>query len=150
MRERGQLLDSLDALATLGVRRELADRDWNRPWPACPPQARDLGRWPGSADGGFPEQLPLRLPTSLENQVRAACWYTSFEAIEALEDWRRRYPQVIPRRRWAPAGLESALDAYDQLALRVTTTGEIWRAGIERGMDAAAGREAVGAGGGPR
>ncbi|MFF9480630.1 hypothetical protein [Streptomyces sp. NPDC014733] len=150
MRERGLLLDSLDALATLGVRREVADRGWDRPWPACPPQARGLGRWPGSADGGFPEQLPLRLPAVLENQVRAACWYTSAGAIEALEVWRRRYPQVIPRRRWAPSGLESALETYDRLAARVTTTGEIWRAGIERGMAAAARRDAVGAGGRPR
>ncbi|GAA3162801.1 MULTISPECIES: hypothetical protein [Streptomyces] len=149
LRERGQLLDSLDALATLGVRREVAHRGWDRPWPACPPQARDLGRWPGSADGGFPEQLSLRLPASLENQVRAACWYASYEAIEALEEWRLRYPQVMPRRRWAPTGLESALAAYDRLAARVITTGEIWRAGIRHGMATAAGHRAVGAGGHP-
>ncbi|WP_399087913.1 hypothetical protein ACGH2B_12190 [Streptomyces sp. BBFR2] len=150
MREHGRLLDSLDALAALGVRREMAARGWDRPWPACPPQARDLGRWPGSADGGFPEQLPLRLPVGLENQVRAACWYTSYEAIEALVEWRRRHPQVIPRRRWAPPGLEDALDAYDRLAARVTTTGEIWRAGVERGMHAAGGHGPVSSGGPPR
>ncbi|QLH23603.1 hypothetical protein [Streptomyces sp. Rer75] len=131
-------MDSIDALAAVGVREELQARGWDRRWPACPEEARSLGRWPGSRDGGFPEQLPLRLPARLERQARAACWYTSAEAIDALRDWRAQYPHVKPSRRWAPAGLESALEEYDQLASLVTTTGEIWRAGIEHGMNAVA------------
>lgn len=136
LRERGELVDSIDRLAALGVRREMQSRGWDRSWPDCPEEARGPGRWPGSQEGGFPEKLPFRLPSVLAHQVRAACWHTSVDAIAALLDWRDRYPQVMPRRHWAPAGQEIALETYRQLAARVTTTGEIWRAGIERGIDA--------------
>lgn len=135
-RECEELLDSVDRLATLGVRRELQSRGWDRSWPDYPAEARGPGRWPGSQDGGFPEKLSLRLPVDLEHQVRSACWYTSADAIEALLDWRDRYPQVVPRRHKAPAGQENALQEYRQLAARVTTTGEVWRAGIRRGLEA--------------
>ncbi|NEY32014.1 hypothetical protein GTU99_07340 [Streptomyces sp. PRKS01-65] len=135
-REREQLLDSVDRLATFGVRHELRARGWDCCWPDYPEEARSPGRWPGSPDGGFPEQLSLRIPADLEHQVRAACWYTSADAIAALLEWRARYPRVVPRRHRAPAGQESALEAYRRLAARVTTTGEIWRAGIQRGIDA--------------
>ncbi|MFJ8697067.1 hypothetical protein [Streptomyces roseolilacinus] len=135
-RERGELLDSVDRLATLGVRRELTSRGWDHLWPDYPEEARGPGRWPGSPDGGFPEKLTLRLPADLEHQVRAACWHTSADAIAALLDWRDRYPRVVPRRHRAPAGQECALEAYRRLSARVTTTGEIWRAGIRRGIDA--------------
>jgi hypothetical protein len=135
-RERGELLDSVDRLATLGVRRELQARGWDHSWPDCPEEARGPGRWPGSSDGGFPEKLSLRLPVDLVYQVRAACWHTSADAIAALLDWRDRYPRGVPRRHQAPAGQESALETYRLLAARVTTTGEIWRGGIQRGIDA--------------
>ncbi|MFE9724331.1 hypothetical protein ACFYQ5_12265 [Streptomyces sp. NPDC005794] len=139
VRERGEILDSLDRLAALGVRLELAARGWACPWPDYPEEARGPGKWPGSRDGGFPEKLSLRLPADLEHQVRAACWHTSAAAITSLRGWRDRYPQVVPRRRWAPAGQESALETYRQLADRVTTTGDIWRAGIQRVIDARCG-----------
>ncbi|WP_143051615.1 MULTISPECIES: hypothetical protein [unclassified Streptomyces] len=135
-RERGELLDSVDRLAALGVLRELQSRGWDRSWPDYPEEARGPGRWPGSQDGGFPEKMSLRLPVDLEHRVRSACWYTSADAIEALLDWRDRYPQIVRRRHEAPAGQEKALQEYRRLAARVTTTGEVWRAGIRRGIEA--------------
>ncbi|MCX5174322.1 hypothetical protein ACFWBF_35565 [Streptomyces sp. NPDC060028] len=134
-RDREELVDSLDRLAALGVRRELQAQGWDRPWPGCPEEARGPGRWPGSRDGGFPERLSLRLPVDLASKVRDACWYTSADAIAALLDWRDRYPRVRPRRHWAPPGQEEALEIYRRLAARVTTPGEVWRAGIQRGID---------------
>ncbi|MFI1161862.1 hypothetical protein [Streptomyces sioyaensis] len=137
MRHEGELLDTLDALVAFGVRQELMERGWDRPWPVYPPRARTAGRWPGSREGGYPEKLTFRLPARLESQVRAACWYTSAAAICELQDWQDKYRLVLPKRRWAPAGLEHALEMYDRLAAEVTTTGAIWRAGVRRGTEAA-------------
>lgn len=143
MRHEGELLDTLDALAAFGVRSELRERGWDRRWPACPPAARTAGRWPGSREGGYPEQLSFRLPAFLEHQVRAACWYTSAVAITELQDWQDRYRPILPKRRRPPTGLEHIFDIYDRLAARITTTGAIWRAGIQRGIEAAAAQQSA-------
>ncbi|MGW3668106.1 hypothetical protein [Streptomyces sp. NPDC005141] len=138
MRREGELLDTLDALVAYGVRQELAERGWDRQWPDYPPRARATGRWPGSKEGGYPEKLTFRLPACLEGQVRAACWHTSAAAIWELQDWQDRHRTALPKRRWGPTDWEHALEIYDRLAARVTTTGAIWRAGVRRGMEAAA------------
>ncbi|WP_406860565.1 hypothetical protein ABZO31_08945 [Streptomyces sp. HUAS MG47] len=135
IRHEGELLDTLDALAGFGVRVELRERGWEGLWPACPPAARTAGRWPGSREGGYPEQLSFRLSASLERQVRAACWYTSAGAITELQDWQDRYRLILRKRRRPPAGLEHVFDMYDRLTARITTTGAIWRAGIQRGIE---------------
>ncbi|MFH9400592.1 hypothetical protein [Streptomyces sp. NPDC017638] len=128
-------MDSVDRLAALGLRRELQWRGWDHSWPDYPEEARGPGRWPGSQDGGFPEKISLRLPADLDHQVRSACWHTSADAIAALLDWRERYPDVVPRRGTVPEEQEDILLAYRRLAARVTTTGEIWRAAIRRGIE---------------
>ncbi|MFE2477064.1 hypothetical protein [Streptomyces sp. NPDC059389] len=135
IRARGDLLDTLDRLAALGVRRELEARGWNRLWPPHPEPACFPGRWPGSRDRDFPERICLRLPVTLEGQVRAACWFTSADAIAAIRVWRERYPRVRTRRRRTPAGMENALVEYDRLAAIVTTTGDIWRAGVQQAIE---------------
>ncbi|OLZ63634.1 hypothetical protein AV521_38235 [Streptomyces sp. IMTB 2501] len=138
IRREGELLDTLDALVTFGVRQELRERGWDHPWPAYPSRARNAGRWPGSKEGGYPEKLTFRIPAGLESQVRAACWHTSARAIYELQDWQDRYRLMLSKRQWAPASLEPALDVYDRLAAKVTTTGAIWRGGVRRGIEAAA------------
>ncbi|MEU9313460.1 hypothetical protein [Streptomyces sp. NPDC048256] len=138
MRNEGELLDTLDALAAFGVRQELKERGWDRPWPPYPAKARNAGRWPGAKQGGYPETLSFRLPASLENQARAACWHTSAPAIHELHNWHERQQLILPKRRSSPAGLDDALQIYGRLAAKVTTTGTIWRAGVRRGMETAA------------
>lgn len=140
IRREGDLLDTLDALALFGVRCELRARGWDHRWPPCPPAARCPGRWPGSREGGYPEQLSFRLPAAVVAQVRAACWYTSAAAITELLEWQDRHRLTVRKRRRPSAELQQALDTYDRLADRVTTTGAIWRAGLRRGMETAARR----------
>ncbi|MGY3680402.1 hypothetical protein [Streptomyces sp. TE33382] len=134
MRNDGELLDTLDAVVTFGVRQELTERGWDHPWPPYPPKARNTGRWPGAKQGGYPEKLAFRLPASLENQVRAACWHTSASAIRELHDWHERHRLMLSKRRCSPTGLDDALEMYGRLAAKVTTTGTIWRAGVRTGL----------------
>ncbi|BBG20746.1 hypothetical protein RVR_P21 (plasmid) [Actinacidiphila reveromycinica] len=131
LRAAGQLLDSVDRLAVAGTRHEMRERRWNIDWPPVPAEALDIGRWPGSRDGGYPESIPLRLPLDLAEQVRAACWHTSADAIGRLRDWRDRYPDAIPGRDVGPT---DALAEYERLAQQVTTVGVVYRAGLELGI----------------
>ncbi|WP_372412820.1 hypothetical protein [Streptomyces luteireticuli] len=138
LRAEGLLLDTRDALIEYGVREELRARGWDHPWPAAPEEAWDQGRWPGSRDGGFPEQISARLDTALVERVVAACWATSCEAIEALRRWRDEHPGITPPRyRRDDTGHEELvgpLAEYERLSACVTTTGQIWRASLQHGL----------------
>lgn len=145
LRGSAQLLDTIDTLAACGINQELAERGWGREtkqWPEVPSEARSLGgRWPGSRTGGFPESIPLRLPSELAEQVLAACWHTSVESIRKIRKWRDRYPGLVPPAA-APTegeleGLPDPLAEYEQFAAGVTTVGVVYRAGIRRGVAAA-------------
>ncbi|MEO3978947.1 hypothetical protein [Streptomyces sp. CAU 1734] len=141
LRGEGLLLDTVDVLVGFGVGEELRARGWDRRWPEAPEEAWDQGRWPGSRDGGFPEKVPARLGGALVARVVAACWETSREAIEALRAWRDEHPGITPPRvRVDEDGREQLvgpLAEYERLSALVTTTGEIWRAGLQRGIDRA-------------
>ncbi|MFJ6753247.1 hypothetical protein ACIQNI_34505 [Streptomyces sp. NPDC091266] len=145
LRGSAQLLDTIDALAACGIGQELAERGWDKAakeWPEVPSEARSLGgRWPGSRTGGFPESIPLRLPSELAEQVLAACWHTSVESIRKIRKWRDMYPDLVPSAAAPSAdeleGLPDPLAEYEQLAAKVTTVGVIYRAGIRRGIAAA-------------
>lgn len=142
LRGTAQLLDTIDTLTASGIGRELEERGWSKEWPAVPSEARALGgRWPGSRTGGFPESVPMRLPSELAEQVLAACWHTSAESIRKIRRWRDLYPDMVPPAS-APAadeldGLPDPLAEYERLAAKVTTVGVIYRAGIKRGIKAA-------------
>ncbi|MFI8932362.1 hypothetical protein ACIG3E_32445 [Streptomyces sp. NPDC053474] len=145
LRAAGELLDVRDALVEYGVREELRVRGWDRAWDPAPEEAWDQGRWPGSRDrglGGYPERVSARLEAALVAQTVAACWWTSWPAIQALRAWRDANPGLTPPRyRLGEEDLKHVggpLAAYERLAVGVTTTGEIWRAGITRGLERAA------------
>ncbi|MGW2865934.1 hypothetical protein [Streptomyces sp. NPDC001205] len=138
LRKAGELLDTIDVLAIHGIELELRARGWwDRRWPAVPEEAMDPGRWPGSRDGGYPKAVPLRLPQPLARKAYAACWHTSVKSIELLRDWRDRYPGMVPARHFAdPKKLSGPLEEYALLAQQVTTVGDVWRGGLERGIEA--------------
>ncbi|WP_436764323.1 hypothetical protein [Streptosporangium sp. V21-05] len=126
MRERGELVDTVDALLTHAVRVEMAERGWDVDWPSPPPGAPRAGRWPGSRDGGWPEKIVARLPVDLVAQVHAACWNTSKDAIAALRRWRDAHPAVVLCR--------EDLAGYEELAAQVTAPGEVWRAAVAHAL----------------
>jgi hypothetical protein len=129
-RERGLVLDTAGAVLAWGVRRELEVRGWDADW--SPPEGvTDLpGRWYGSQGRGWPEHVAASLPVALVDQVRAACWETSREAITALREWRDDHPDPLPRR--LPGGRPNPeMVVYEELAAQVTTPGQIWRAGLD-------------------
>ncbi|MFH9016127.1 hypothetical protein ACH4C6_32700 [Streptomyces sp. NPDC017943] len=140
LRKAGELLDTVDVLAMHGIESELRARGWwDRRWPPVPGEAMDPGRWPGSRDGGYPKSVPLRLPQPLARTVYAACWHTSAKSIEALLAWRDRHPGMVPARFYGDLDdLQDPLREYARLASEVTTVGDVWRGGLDRGIDAAA------------
>lgn len=127
LRERGELCDTVDGLIEHAVRAELVAREWDHRWPPVPAYAPKAGRWPGSREAGWSEQIPARIPVQLAERVHAACWHTSAEAIEALWRWRDRNPGVI-----TPRDDPTTYAEYDDLARQVTTPGMVWRAAVTR------------------
>lgn len=129
LRERGELLDTIDVLMRHAVQAELDRRGWLRRWPPVPAQAPQ-GRWPGSIAAGWPLALSASVPVRLAEQVRAGCWHTSKDAIEALRRWRDRHPGVITR-------FNDPLlwEEYEALAAKVTTPGRVWRAALAHLLD---------------
>ncbi|MFH8804940.1 hypothetical protein ACH4F6_36190 [Streptomyces sp. NPDC017936] len=132
LREAGELLDTVDAIAAYGVRREVEARGWRRVWPDEGHEVAGVGRWPGARDGGYPEAVSFRLPAGLAWQVRAGCWSVSAEAVAGLRDWRDRYPGVVRRR--PERGGEVALAEYERLADQIVTVGDVLRAGLRWGL----------------
>jgi hypothetical protein len=137
-----ELLDTIDTLASCGIEQDLRQRGWSRTWPPVPSEARALGgRWPGSRTGGFKESIPLRLPSDLAEQVLAACWHTSADSVRAIRTWRDTYPGLVPpavapRPDELPE-LPEPLAEYERLAAKVTTVGDVYRSGIDRGITTA-------------
>ncbi len=124
LRQAGELLDTIAAVVETGARRELARRGWDHDWPPVPAEARLQGRWPGSRDHAVPERLVVRVDDVLATRVRAACWWTSEPAIRELRAWRDRHPGLVLA--------QVELEEYERLSLLVTTTGDLWRAGLRQ------------------
>ncbi|GAA4209128.1 hypothetical protein GCM10022252_75180 [Streptosporangium oxazolinicum] len=127
LRERGELLDTLTALAAYAVRAELVGRGWNHDWPPVPDTAPKAGRWPGSIDKGWTVQIRTRIPAELAQRVHAACWHTSKDAIEALRAWRDNNPGIITQ-----VNAPDLWEGYVELAKQVTVPGKVWRASLDR------------------
>lgn len=134
LRREGRLIDSLNALVTSGLFREIENRGWNREWDPFPRQARAPGRSPGSPSGVWQEPVSVRLPVDLVNTVYAACWHTSKEARTLFEEWTQHHPKARPNRTSRPGCDEAALAEYRQICARITHRGDVWRAAVLTGL----------------
>jgi len=94
-----------------------------------------MGLLPGAIVSSYPESLSLSLPATLLEHVRAGCWSSSKESIRRLKQWRADYSAAVLQSRARPR--EHATAEYERLAAGVTTAGEVYRAGIRRGLHAA-------------
>ncbi|MFD0253711.1 hypothetical protein ACFVGX_22655 [Streptomyces sp. NPDC127113] len=161
MRRTGEFGGTRDDIVTRAVREELRARGMDRKWPKPPEGAIEApGRpWgtPPSApmgDGGYTDRMSVNLPYSLGDTVRRAAYWTSKEAVEALQDWADRWGDGVDvtlreaERDGVPAELaltsaagrpsapQSALEIRDRLRAQVVTTGDLIRAAIERATGA--------------
>ncbi|OIJ63252.1 hypothetical protein [Streptomyces mangrovisoli] len=138
LRRQGELLDTRDALVAFGLRQEVQARGWDHPWPDVDLVEIPLGRFPGgTGTGSYPETLSLRLPGMLVDQVSAGCWSTSKESIHRLWQWRDDHAPAVLRPHATRPEEQAAAAEYQRLSAGVTTTGEVYRAGIHRGLRAA-------------
>ncbi|MCX4481970.1 hypothetical protein OOK44_36955 [Streptomyces cellulosae] len=161
MRRTGEFGGTRDDIVTRAVREELRARGLDRKWPKPPEgEVEAPGRpWgtPPSApmgDGGYTERVSVNLPYNLGETVRRAAYWTSKEAVEALQDWADRWGDGVDvalreaERDGIPAELalmsaagrpsapQSALEIRDRLRAKVLTTGDLIRAAIDRATGA--------------
>ncbi|MFI2764863.1 hypothetical protein ACH5A3_39540 [Streptomyces echinatus] len=157
MRRTGEFGGTRDDIVTRAVREELRARGLDRKWPKPPEgEVEAPGRpWgtPPSApmgEGGYTERVSVNLPYNLGDTVRRAAYWTSKEAVEALQDWADRWGDGVDvalreaERDGIPAELalmtaagrpsapQSALEIRDRLRAKVLTTGDLLRAAIDR------------------
>ncbi|MEU2955924.1 hypothetical protein [Streptomyces xanthochromogenes] len=132
LRSGGSLLDKRGLLIAFGVRQELQAQGWDRSWTGMEWEEITPGLLPAAMGNSYPESLSLSLPATLVEQVGAACWSSSRESIGRLRQWRADYTAAAPPPRGTPPEAE-----YKRLAAGVTTTGQVYRAGIRRGLQAA-------------
>ncbi|MDX2939303.1 hypothetical protein [Streptomyces ipomoeae] len=131
LRSRGSLLDKRDLLIAFGLRQELQARGWDRSRAGAEWEEIPMGFFPAALVSSYPESLSLFLPASVVEQVRAGCWSSSRDAIRRLQKWRADYSAAVLQSREGPPEAE-----YRRLAAGVTTTGEVYRAGVRRGLHA--------------
>ncbi|MFC5076178.1 hypothetical protein [Kitasatospora cinereorecta] len=161
MRRAGEFGGTRDDIVTRAVREELRARGMDRKWPK-PPEGeleapgRPWGTPPSApmGDGGYTHRVSVNLPYKLGDTVRRAAYWTSKEAVEALQDWADRWGDGVDvalreaERDGVPAELaltaatgrpsapQSALEIRDRLRAQVLTTGDLLRAAIDRATGA--------------
>ncbi|WP_190208554.1 hypothetical protein [Streptomyces fumanus] len=161
MRRTGEFGGTRDDIVTRAVREELRARGLDRKWPK-PPEGeveapgRPWGTPPSTpmGDGGYTHRVSVNLPYSLGDTVRRAAYWTSKDAVDALQDWADRWGDGVDvtlreaERDGIPAELalmsaagrpsapQSALEIRDRLRAKVLTTGDLLRAAIDRATEA--------------
>ncbi|MEU6946621.1 hypothetical protein ABZ957_15535 [Streptomyces sp. NPDC046316] len=157
MRRIGEFGGTRDDIVTRAVREELRARGLEREWPE-PPEGeleapgRRWGTPPSQpmGGGGYTHRLTVNLPHTLGDTVRRASYWTSKDAVEALQDWADRWGDGVDvalreaERNDIPAELallaaagrpsapKSALEIRDRLRQQVLTTGDLVRAAVDR------------------
>ncbi|MFJ2745226.1 hypothetical protein ACIO3O_36840 [Streptomyces sp. NPDC087440] len=157
LRAEGELRGTKDLLIAHGLREVLRARGLDKQWPAPPPdQVGVPGRPVGTGNGRVaeigevPERLAVRLPDDLVAQARAACYWTSKEAVEGLRAWAAQWgdgPRAVSRAlvRVMREGSDEHIDAdflylhsadgdalaeRDALRARVLTLGDLVREAV--------------------
>ncbi|MFI6530191.1 hypothetical protein [Streptomyces uncialis] len=134
LRRQGELIDSRRALVVAALVKVIAQRKWERlDWTSVPGQTR--GRWIGSPEGAWPEQLTVDLPIDLVSIVLAGCLDVSRAATDELYKWHERNPRAHPNRPLRPRCSLAELAEYQRLAAQVLTPGQIWRDAVRIGID---------------
>ncbi|RPK69978.1 hypothetical protein EES45_36270 [Streptomyces sp. ADI97-07] len=156
-RRTGEFGGTRDDIVTQAVREELRARGLDRKWPKPPEgELEGPGRpWgtPPSAPmgaGGYTHRLSINLPHPLGETVRRAAYWTSKDAVEALQEWADRWGDGVEvalreaERNGVPPELalaaaagnlsapQSALEIRDRLRGQVLTTGDLLRAAVDR------------------
>ncbi|WP_424893432.1 hypothetical protein [Streptomyces sp. XH2] len=156
-RASGELGGSRDLLVARAVQEELRARGLDKEWPKPPDgelnaPGRRWGTPPSKAmgEGGYEERLAVKLPHTLAETVRRAAYWTSKDAVEALQEWDDRWGrsgEVVLRdaardgipgqlalmaAAMRPSAPQAALEARERLRAQVLTTGDLMRAAIVR------------------
>ncbi|MER6723383.1 hypothetical protein [Streptomyces halstedii] len=156
-RRTGEFGGNRDEIITRAVREELIARGLDRKWPKPPEGEIDAPgrRWgtPPSqpmGEGGYTHRLSINLPYTLGETVRRAAYWTSKDAVEALQEWADRWGDGVDvalreaERDGIPAELalaaaagnlsapQSALEIRERLRAQVLTTGDLLRAAVDR------------------
>lgn len=157
MRRTGEFGGTRDDIVTRAVREELQTRGLDREWPE-PPEGeleapgRRWGTPPSQpmGGGGYTHRLSVNLPHSLGDTVRRAAYWTSKDAVEALQDWADRWGDGIDvalseaerdgiptelallTAAGRPSAPQSALEIRDRLRQQILTTGDLIRAAVSR------------------
>ncbi|MFF2331940.1 hypothetical protein, partial [Streptomyces sp. NPDC058103] len=156
-RRSGEFGGTRDDIMTRAVREELQARGHDREWPK-PPEGeleapgRRWGTPPSQpmGGGGYTHRLSVNLPHTLGETVRRAAYWTSKDAVEALQDWADRWGDgtdvalreaerhdipaelALLAAAGRPSAPKSALEIRDRLRQQILTTGDLIRAAVDR------------------
>ncbi|MFJ3914390.1 hypothetical protein [Streptomyces vinaceus] len=157
MRRTGEFSGTRDDIVTRAVREELQARGLYHEWPE-PPEGeleapgRRWGTPPSQpmGGGGYTHRLSVNLPHALGETVRRAAYWTSKDAVEALQDWADRWGDgtdvalreaerndipaelALLAAAGRPSAPKSALEIRDRLRQQILTTGDLIRAAVDR------------------
>ncbi|TJZ41221.1 hypothetical protein FCH28_37695 [Streptomyces piniterrae] len=163
LRKKGTLAGTRDLVVAREVRAELKRRKMAGPYEPVPAgdvsaPGRRVGAGPrhyhrfGDEKTTLTARMPVRLPAMLGEQLVRSCYWMSEPAVKALWEWQTRWgdgPEVIMReaqRRGAVTVLDVFCAAFAsrpdadsileraKLQAQVITTGDIFRAAVERAI----------------
>ena len=140
LRAAGEFRGSHTLLVLPALRAILAERGWDtRRWRPIPADALRHGRPWGTHDAGYDARVALRLDDALAERITRACYWSSAPAVARLQRWyddhgdHWRGQLHTTGEPWTGAGPSRAdLRERQDLVAKITTTGDIGRAAIDR------------------
>ncbi|MFG3229357.1 hypothetical protein ACGF07_31870 [Kitasatospora sp. NPDC048194] len=157
-RAAGELLGTRDLVLASALRRVLTARGLAGDYKPVPPGTTSRGRPIGDSDrkhghvrgsGGYQADMRVELPDALEEQLRRAVYWHTWEVIEQLRRWADKWgecPEIRFRQAAAkgvPAALamlaaamapradRAALEERERLRAQIITTGDLLRAAVK-------------------
>ncbi|WP_329492613.1 hypothetical protein OG618_37685 (plasmid) [Kitasatospora sp. NBC_01246] len=156
-RASGELIGNRSLMVAAGLRQVLAERGLAGDYEPVPPGTMSRGRPVGDTDrrhghvrgeGGFKATLRLELPADLEEQLRRAVYWHTWEVIEQLRKWADKWgeaPEIRLQRAQAkgvpavlaalaavlaPRATRAALEERERLRAQIVTTGDLLREAV--------------------